>query len=384
MLLHSMSSAPKTFENALVTSGALDCLIHTLEAFRRDAQVLEQAILALTNIARSAPTYVDENGRNLSMLASSAQIFSATHSQGKRYVRVHDALLSLLLAMAIDREHVQVEIGRNGSLRSMLNSVSHHIRNAEPPVSSPSSAIVVRRAAALFRCLAFVPGNRKIIAEHEQGISVLLGCIRVLRRESLQAENALLALANAVFDSPAGKASVHSCQGIQTVVEMMREHLHESGIQEACLLSIRAVCDGSHPNSREITNLGAHMLCSEVMARFAENAVLQEHAMAVFIVLLQNGASFSKEESRFIVRAAELATKTFPFSIALLAQRELLEKLLLGDLDGRDHQMASETPAANESTVPIGKALGRKQLSIRRMRSSFRREENAKNAKDHQ
>jgi hypothetical protein len=378
MFLRSMSSAPIPSENALVISGALDCLIHTLEAYRRDAEVLEQAILALTNIARSAPTYVSENRRNVSMLASSAQIFSATHSQGKRYVRVHDALLSLLLAMAIDKEHVQAEMGKNGSLRSIIISVSHHIRNAEPPVSSPSSAIVVRRAAALFRCLSFVPGNRKIIAEHEHGISVLLGCIRVLRRESLQAENALLALANAIFDSPVGKASVHSCKGIETVVEMMKEHLHESGIQEACLLSIRAVCDGSHSNSKEITKLGAHMLCNEVMARFAENAVLQEHAMAVFIVLLQNGASFSKDESRLIVRAADLATKTFPFSIALLAQRELLEKLLLGDLHGKDHQTASETPAVNERTVSIGKVLGRKQLSVRRLRSrrSLHLEEN--------
>jgi hypothetical protein len=285
--------------------------------------------------------------------------------QPKRYARVHDVLISLLAAISIENSQVQRDIGKNGCLKSLVLAVSQHIQCSEQPNPSPASYIVVRRAASLFRCLAFQSENRQIVSEDAQGIAVLVGCIRILRADSLQVENALLALANTIFDSQHGKEHILPCKGISTIVETMREHVHESGIQEACLLAIRAVSEGSETNSAEIVDLGGPKLCVDVMARFQDNAVLQEQALAAIIVLLQSGAIFEEDQSPIVAGAAAKAVKIFPYSIALCAQRKLIVQLMSGKGSGeKTYQHANAASDVDENKLPIKRGSGRRKSLI--------------------
>jgi hypothetical protein len=365
IILRSISSGPKECEIAIANTGGLECLLRVLEVYRRDAQVLEQAFAALSNLARSPGGSLQKSEQFNPILACTAGILSNTCSQPKRYARVHDVLISLLAAISIENSQVQRDIGKNGCLKSLILVVSQHIQCSEPPNPAPTSYIVVRRAASLFRCLAFQHENRQIVSEDAQGIPVLVGCIRILLAESLQVENALLALANTIFDSQHGKEHMLSCKGISTIIETMREHVHESGIQEACLLAIRAVSEGSETNSAEIVDHGGPKLCVDVMARFQDNAVLQEQALAAIIVLLQSGAIFEEDQSPIVAGAAAKAVKTFPYSIALCAQRKLLLQLLSSKVSRQETRENEKAVSVGDENIrPIRKSTGRRSSLI--------------------
>jgi hypothetical protein len=328
-LLRNIAAECPTGEAAVVAEGGIDRLTFATVKYRSDQDVLEQALSALINLARSPSNHFQPDKVHAPVLREMQDLLSRSRARPDKYGRVHELVITLFGTMAKGNPAVQAEIGECGGLRAVVEVVHSHLDKDRPAIGSTSYS-VVRRGAVVLRCLAFVPQNREKLVQLDRGVEVLVKSVSTLRMEAMQVEQALIALGNTLFDSPDGKASLARCNGVCTLLSVMTEHPHVSGVQEACCLALRAVCDGSSANSEEAVKLGGVLACLHVLRAFAQNAVLQEQGLAAVIVLMQNCPTAVGKYSGPADEAATQAVDSFPYSVVLRAQRDLLAELNRG------------------------------------------------------
>lgn len=311
-------------EELVVGEDGIPFLLNVFRRYRLNTHVSEQSLSVLRNLASSSNCYFGNSAAHSPLLDEIKEYIIFSKGSRERYCRLHEISISLLNTFASEDPVLQTAIGKSGVLLAVVDLTQAHLVKGKGSANTGTSSIP-ERAATFFRRVAFVAENRVIVGGSGNGVAVLVGLIRSLRASAILAEQALLALGNTLFDSDEGKAKVIEHNGICEVLSVMRSHPHISGLQDACCLSLRAVCEGSRMNSVETVKLGGVEACMNVMRTFNENVVLQEHGLATLIVLLQNSDECIQKYRRGIQEIAHSATQYFPHSPALKAQRHLLD-----------------------------------------------------------
>lgn len=323
-LLRNLSVDFEPGEQLVVSEDGLNFLRDTFRQYRLNSHVAEQSLSALRNLAGSPKCYFKNSAAHSLLLEEVTSYLLFTKTSPGRYCRVHEICISLLNTIASDDAVLQTAIGKSGGLLAVVDVTQSHLNLSHNSKCATVSSIP-QRAATFFRRVAFVAENRRIVGSSENGVEVLIGLVRRLKTRALLAEQALLALGNTLFDFEDGKAKVLEYNGICEILSVMRAHPHISGLQDACCLSLRALCDGSRDNSAEAVKLGCAEACMNVMRTYNENVVLQEHALATLIVFVQNDIVGIQRYLGGIQEIARAATISFPRSPALKAQRHLLD-----------------------------------------------------------
>lgn len=313
----------------IVKEGGVACIIDAIEKFQSSREVLDHGIAALVNLIRAPSKCLQaEPVLFKNVVKTISNLLFRTRSRSDRYGKVQERSLGLLGTAAKDDPHAQDVIGRVGAIPNIIAVMKLQFHpKLPPPASTPY--LIVCRAVALLRLLAFHERNRNDIATLDGGVKCLIDSVLTLKGEAAQIEQALLAIGNSLFDSRPGKESFNRNNGVVALLSVMKEHPHVTGVQEACCLSLRSVCSRSPDNAGTAIKLGGIPLCLHVLRSFRGNCVLQEQGISCLIVLFQN--STRGESQTEVLETVRQSVQLFPFSVTLRAQEELLLKFVNRD-----------------------------------------------------
>lgn len=334
-LLKNLSSDCEVAQELIIAEDGVDYLRNAFLRHRANCDVVEQSLSALRNLACSSRQYFEITSVYSPLLEELVRFLVCSESSQAKYGRAHELCISLLSAVASENSVLQEGIGELGGVAAVIDVTHAHLMERQD-CGHALACSVPQRAAVFLRRMAFVAGNRVILRASAHGIHVLVELVRKLRTESLLVEQALLALGNNLFDSEVGKARLLELNGVCAILSVMTTHPHVSGLQDACCLSLRAVCDGSRANSDETVKLGGIEAFIHVLRTYNENATLQEHGLATLIVLVQNSGIGVERYRSSIQEVACAAAETFRHSPVIKAQRALLnEELDESGLNGK-------------------------------------------------
>lgn len=333
IFLRNMSAENSDGCARIVEEGGVDSILRAIDKFQRSAEVVEHGIAALGNLVSSPATCLQGNPEMFKKtLRVVSKLLVTTKDRMDKYAKVHERILALLGTAAKYDSFAQTFIGEIDAIPDIITILRIHMFPKLPKPASTSYSVVCR-AAALLRCLAFQEQNRKEIVDVDIGVKCLTDSAMTLKNEAAQIEQALLAIGNTLFDSSEGKEAFARCNGVRIILDIMKEHAHVTGVQEACCLSLRAVCSKSAINAGEATKLGGITFCLHILRSFRENCVLQEESMSCLLVLVQNepASTIIGPQETEMVKTVHQSVKAFPHSVTLRAQEELLLKFLKGE-----------------------------------------------------
>eukprot|EP00173_Palmaria_palmata_P005442 Plantae.Rhodophyta-Palmaria_palmata.ctg9679.p1 GENE.Plantae.Rhodophyta-Palmaria_palmata.ctg9679~~Plantae.Rhodophyta-Palmaria_palmata.ctg9679.p1 ORF type:complete len:470 (-),score=82.13 Plantae.Rhodophyta-Palmaria_palmata.ctg9679:35-1327(-) len=336
IFLRNISADNSDGSARIVKEGGVDSILQAIDKFQHSAEVLEHGIAALVNLMSAPAMCLQANPEMFKKtLRAVSKLLVTTKYRMDKYAKVHERILGFLGTAAKDDSFAQTFIGEINALPDIITILRIHIFPKLPKPASNSYSVVCR-AVALLRCLAFQEQNRKEIVEVDIGVRCLTDSAMTLKNEAAQIEQALLAIGNTLFDSSEGKDTFARYNGVHIILGIMKEHAHVTGVQEACCLSLRAVCSKSPINAGEATKLGGITLCLHILRSFRENCVLQEESMSCLLVLVQNepASTIIGPQETEMVKTVHQSVKAFPHSVTLRAQEELLLKFL----NGEDHE----------------------------------------------
>lgn len=258
----------------------------------------------------------------LSFLDRTAQYIS-------RYGECHEicfAAIRPFLNRANDSCHILSVGSRQNFFRIALMYAKDYMSS-----KSPLAQIIVTSVCAGVRIMLINSQNRQSFSTLPDGASILVDCISFLSGRPLHVEHALVALGNAVFDSPRGKEEVRQSDGIEIVLSVMKQNYYTASVAEASLLALHGICSSDERNGETATAAMAHMACARTMECFRDNPVIQERGLAAMLSFGNTADAVAQLKNVSAVEIAEGASTAFPFSKAIAAQETKIRSLLKDD-----------------------------------------------------
>uniref|UniRef100_A0A7S1T7V4 Ataxin-10 domain-containing protein n=1 Tax=Compsopogon caeruleus TaxID=31354 RepID=A0A7S1T7V4_9RHOD len=219
----------------------------------------------------------DPRARDQMKIVSGLELLVGVMVRHEDNAVVQENCCHMISMLAGDDHHAQEKIGNYGGVDAALRAIQTHI----------SVVVVQERALAALCNLTLVERNRLLIG-NARGIEIVIHSMQRYLREAagVQIEGCTL-LANLAFGSHVNKNAIRECNGIETILQAMREYTNDAMVQTRACLALRNISWSSEENRARIgLREGVQTLVLAMEAHCNSVTVLEQASTALCNIVL--------------------------------------------------------------------------------------------------
>ncbi|KAI0560489.1 Armadillo-like helical domain containing protein [Gracilaria domingensis] len=299
---------------------------------------IEEALGVCLNIVTAPISECSEMLENAShiLVGFVMEFLSSTVKSFRRNGKCHEMGFALLRACEPLERGPSEENRRTERMRIAVLYAAAYASNR-----SSSSVSIVSSSCLLIRTMLIDSTNRRLFSEVGRSVATLVRSIAFLTHSPVHVEHSLLALGNAVFDSPAGKLKACEWGALRFIANAMKINHTNAAVAEAGLITIHGLCIDNEKVGNLASSFKFHDLCTETMAAFEASPTIQERGLAALLSMGYGRQAKKQLHASNAMQAAERAADLYPYSKNILALRAKLESL-----EGDESEHPVHLPAA--------------------------------------
>ncbi|CAN8070080.1 unnamed protein product [Agarophyton chilense] len=337
MALRNLSLEPAACEHILAKTHRLHAIVTVIKP-TTNASAVEEALGVCLNIATASASQSSPLLHTVCPILTRCvvEFLAATPRCFRRNSTCHELSFAVLrVCEPLERRRAE-ERQRTEHMRLAILYAAAYASNR-----SESSVNVVSSSCLLIRTMVIDPTNRRLFGQLHRGIPTLVRSIAFLVRSPIHLEHALLALGNAVFDSPAGKLKACEWGAFRVIANAMNINTKNAAVAEAALITIHGLCIESEKVGNLATSLMFHHLCTQSMRHFETSSRIQEEGLSALLSMGSGPQAKKQLHASDAMQVAERAAGLYPYSKNILALSTKLKRLAANETQNDDNHRAA-------------------------------------------